>query len=82
MAERSINDALFELFFPASRSPHDRRGMLFGTPPRIDDPYYYGRMRHSLSPDDPLHGVLAPLEHKEFAREAVRDNPLMAAPLP
>ena len=30
---------------------------------------------------DPLHGVIAPLEHREFVREAVSRNPSMAVPL-
>lgn len=46
------------------------------------DPYFYGRMRASMHERDPLmHSIIAPLEHKEFAREAVGRNPMMAAPM-
>lgn len=45
------------------------------------DPYYFSRLRYNLPDADPMHGVIAPLEHREFTREAVGHNPLMAAPL-
>ena len=44
------------------------------------DPYLYGRMRQNLPPTDPMQRILAPLEHREAAREIVGRNPLMAAP--
>lgn len=52
-------------------------GMLNG----VIDPYYYSRLRDSLHPNDPLHAVVGPLEHREFAREAVSRNPILAAPI-
>jgi hypothetical protein len=45
------------------------------------DPYFYGRMRANMAPTDPVHGVVAPLEHREFVREAVGRNPAMAVPM-
>lgn len=53
------------------------QGMLSG----VLDPYYYSRLRDSLTPGDPLHSVIGPLEHREFAREAVGRNPTLAAPV-
>ena len=49
--------------------------------PNHFDPYYYSRLRYQMPDADPLHGVIAPLEHREFVREAVSRNPLMAVPL-
>lgn len=37
------------------------------------------RMREGATPD--LQALLAPYEHRAFAREAVKDNPLMALSL-
>lgn len=37
------------------------------------------RMREGAAPD--VQSLLAPYEHRAFAREAVRDNPLMALSL-
>ena len=45
------------------------------------DPYFYGRLRHRMAPADPMHSVVAPLEHREFTRETVGRNPWMAVPL-
>ena len=45
------------------------------------DPYYFSRLRYNLPDADPLHGVIAPLEHREFTREAVSRNPAMALPI-
>ena len=45
------------------------------------DPYFYGRLRHRMAPADPMHSVVAPLEHREFTRETVGRNPWMAFPL-
>ena len=44
------------------------------------DPYFYGRMRQGMPLTDPMQRVLAPLEHREAAREIVGRNPAMAAP--
>ncbi len=38
-------------------------------------------LRASLAPDDPLHELLAPIEHRAFARESVSESPVMAASL-
>jgi len=57
-------------------TPYDK--YLLDTPP---DPYQYGRQRAGMLPTDPMHSIIAPLEHREFAREAVGRNPLMAGPL-
>lgn len=48
---------------------------------REPDPYYWAKMRHGMLPIDPMHAIVAPLEHREAAREMVGENPLMAAPL-
>ena len=45
------------------------------------DPYKWGRMRHGMLPTDPMHKIIAPLEHREFMREVVGRNPLMAIPM-
>ena len=45
------------------------------------DPYLYGRMRAQMAPTDPMHKIVAPLEHREFVREVVGRNPLMAVPM-
>ena len=45
------------------------------------DPYFYGRMRREMPPSDPMHSVIAPLEHREFVRESVGRDPRMAAPM-
>jgi hypothetical protein len=45
------------------------------------DPYFYGRMRANMRPDDPMHSIVAPLEHREFVRDVVGRNPLMAVPM-
>lgn len=45
------------------------------------DPYFYGRMRANMAPTDPMHAVIAPLEHREFVREIVGRNPMMAIPM-
>ena len=34
-----------------------------------------------MAPTDPMHRIAAPLEHREFAREVVGRNPLMAVPM-
>lgn len=50
--------------------------------PYSTDPYYYKRLRDSLSRDDPRHAALGPLEHRDFVRETVaQGNPLMALAL-
>lgn len=46
-----------------------------------DDLYAYWRMRDKLPRDDPRHAVYGPMEHRQFTREAVERNPLMAVPL-
>lgn len=38
-------------------------------------------MRYGMPETDPWHSIIAPLEHREFAREVVKRNPWMAAPL-
>lgn len=45
------------------------------------DPYFYGRMRAAMPVNDPMHAVLAPLEHREFVRETVGRRPAMAVPM-
>lgn len=45
------------------------------------DPYFYSRMRDALPASDSRHALVGPLEHREFAREATRDNPALAAPI-
>jgi hypothetical protein len=60
----------------APNTPYDQ--YLMDTPP---DSYKYGRMRTGMLPTDPMQSIIAPLEHREFAREAVGRNPLMAAPM-
>lgn len=45
------------------------------------DPYVYGRMRAAMPEHDPMHKIVAPLEHREFVREVVGRNPLMAVPM-
>ena len=45
------------------------------------DPYYYGRMRAAMPERDPMHRVVAPLEHREFVREVVGRDPYMALPM-
>ena len=47
----------------------------------VDAPFRFGRMRANMAPSDPFHAVVAPLEHREFVEEAVRENPLSAVPL-
>jgi len=47
--------------------------------PGMFDPYFYGRMRANMPPTDPMHKIVAPLEHREFVEDAVRyGHPLMA----
>lgn len=58
--------------------PGDRAGML---PVSEDDLYHYWRIRDSLPRNDPRHALYGPMEHRQFAHETVRDNPLMALPL-
>lgn len=45
-----------------------------------DDPYKYFKQRESLPADDPLQQILAPLEHRQFTQEFVRNNPILGAP--
>ena len=45
------------------------------------DPYVYGRMRAGMLPTDPMHPIVAPLEHREFVKETVGNNPIMAGPM-
>lgn len=52
-------------------------GMLSG----VLDPYYYSRLRANMQPNDPMHALVGPLEHREFAREAVGRNPALAVPV-
>jgi len=50
--------------------------------PGMLDSYYYGRMRGNMPLNDPMHAIIAPLEHKEFAHEGARyGRPLMAPAL-
>ena len=49
--------------------------------PGMFDPYLYGRMRDSMPRSDRLgHALAGPLEHEEFVRSAVGENPLLMAP--
>lgn len=50
-------------------------------PPAPGNLFHYQQLRAALPPDSPLHAVLGPLEHGQFAEDAVRDNPLMAVPM-
>jgi hypothetical protein len=43
--------------------------------------YQYWKMRDALPRTDPMQGMLGPMEHRQFTREAVQANPLMALPL-
>ena len=45
------------------------------------DPYLYGRMRAAMPERDPMHAIIAPLEHREFVREAVGLDPRLAVPM-
>ena len=49
--------------------------------PGMFDPYLYNQMRDRYGRSDYMQGVIAPLEHRDFVRELVRDNPLMALPM-
>jgi hypothetical protein len=44
------------------------------------DPYFYGRLRQQLPRNDLMHGVVGPLEHKEFVRDFVNTGGMLAAP--
>lgn len=45
------------------------------------DSYKWGRMRAGMLPTDPMHAIVAPLEHREFVNESVKNNPASAVPL-
>jgi hypothetical protein len=47
----------------------------------MDSNYDAYLSRGLLSQQDYLHGILGPMEHQQFARDAVSRNPLMSIPL-
>src|SRR3990167_1958609 len=47
--------------------------------PGMLDPYYYSRMRANMPNAYPMHAIVGPLEHREFARDYVKAGGLPAA---
>lgn len=63
---------------PRNPAPPRGSGGVRGAAP---DDYKYGRLRQNLPPDHPWHAMLGPLEHREFVRDAVKRDGMLAPAL-